>query len=210
MKNKQIEKFLKENWFKVAIIVVLLFAAYSLYNIAVIQPKIEREITAEKETQERLQERVKEIDDKLKEHNRILQEEEDAYWKNLEETVISSRSAASGIRTQAQAQVSLQQNWLNQTYQQTSNQYYYTLVPLISAAEGYIKVLESLIQSITNLNSVRYDMLQAIKQRDSEGLDALDQKETDAINNFNYWMDLEQKTAKEVNATKTSVLKTPF
>lgn len=56
MEEKQVKYWLKENWFRTGILVVLLVVAYSIYHVLVVRPDIEVKEAAEAKMQAELSE----------------------------------------------------------------------------------------------------------------------------------------------------------
>lgn len=181
--------FLKQNWFKLIIAVTVVLVGVSCFYYFVIL-SFQKETRIQEKAQADLAEKV------TKEQAAAI----DEYWNGMKDSVQKAIDAGSKIRSSAQDMITAHRDWVNRAYAIHDNN---ELVPLINASEHYITTLQSLVDSVNKLDSIRYKILTAIQQRNQTTIDSLAIEESNAVDTMTYWADKEKSEAAEVNALKT-------
>jgi len=215
---KKINIFLQQNWFKAIIALIILLIGFSIFYYFVIFIPQKEQVRNEALQKEQLLQQQRIIEEKQAAQEKALAEEwakqeeariatENKFWKDTKTSIQESRDAANTIWQSAKTEIIDQRDWLNMAYSMKTNLYYSSLIPVIDATEHYIGTLQSLIDSIDKLNSVRYSMLKAAEQQDGETYNSFIDKHNSVVDTFSYWSNLESKEAEELNALKTETIK---
>jgi hypothetical protein len=194
----------KEHWFKVGILTVLLiFAASPAYYFVYYIPHrdaVEQAAAAA--------EGAKQQAEQEKEQLAMQQAAAEAKnWADLKAQVNTSLGGAETVNSAAQEIYDNNRTWLNDAYSKEGNPYYSYLLPLVTATEHYQQTLQSLINSLSALSTIRYKMLTAIADQDSDTLQSLATNESSAVDNMKYWYQQQQAEDASVKAIQTQVIK---
>ncbi len=201
------EKFIKQNWLKITIAVAVILVSFSIFYYFVLFTSHKEQTRLNQETQKQLLQEQEKQEKEVQIQKETQLAVEIKYWDDLKQQIQESRGAASKIRSSAEVLITQKRSWLNNAYLQKSNSYYYRLIPMINASEHYIITLQNLIDSVDKVNSIRYEMLSAIEGWDQVAIDNLMVKESLAVDTMSYWINQEQKEARDANTLQTESIK---
>jgi signal transduction histidine kinase len=208
MKEK-IKVFLSQNWFKLAITMTVILVGFSFFYYFVVLGYQREQSRMDQETQKQLlQEQEKqEKEEEIQKQAELADQAE--YWDNLKKQIQVANNATNESRSEVESLIIESRDWLVGAYFRKSSPNYYKLIPLINAKEHYVITLQNIVDSLDKVSSIRDEMISAIEQPDRIILDIdnLGAKENIAVDALSYWIEQEQKEARDINVLATESAK---